>query len=142
LKARGLESRVDLLAFDAKRTPFRTGSVPTLTTYAGLLNIMQPGSLLDELRRIVGGTFLAVTHFYPEDESTNSELIRSSGLSSLMHREPALAAFRAAGWQVRFENRMTGRARPTPQAELLPGFAVDGLPVEETELEWGVLVAT
>lgn len=54
----GLYDRVSLLAFDARRTPFRDGAVEILTTYQGLLNISEPGALLRELRRIVSGTFL------------------------------------------------------------------------------------
>ncbi|MCL6430748.1 MAG: methyltransferase domain-containing protein [Anaerolineae bacterium] len=141
LRHSGLYDRVSLLAFDARRTPFRDGAVHTLTTNLGLPNIRQPGELLRELRRIVAGTFLAITHFYPEEDEANGRLIREAGLASFLYRRSALEEFAAAGWQVEIASSQRATAAPTPRGEVLEGAGIDALPVAETSLEWCLLVA-
>jgi uncharacterized protein YbaR (Trm112 family) len=142
LEAKGLYDRVSLLAFDARQTPFKDGVVEILTTYLGLPNIREPGPLFEELRRIVSGKFLAVSHFYPDREDGNAKAIRAAGLENLLFSDPALAHFRQAGFQVELANRCQGKAQPTPKGAVLQGAVVDGFPVEETVLEWCVLEAT
>jgi uncharacterized protein YbaR (Trm112 family) len=137
----GLYDRVSLLAFDARRTPFKDGAVETLTTNQGLPNIEAPGELLRELRRIVAGTFLAIHHFYPEDDEVNAAALREVGLAALLFRRPALARFIEAGWRVEAANVRAGRALPTPTGVVLEGAGIDGFPVAETVLEWCVLIA-
>jgi hypothetical protein len=141
LESFGLYEPVSLLAFDARRTPFKDGVVKTMTTNLGLPNIEEPGPLLRELRRVVGGTFLAISHFYPEDDQANAATIRQAGLSAVLFRRAALEHFVAAGWQVEVANLCTGSACPTPASAVLEGAGIDGLPVAETMLEWCVLVA-
>lgn len=137
----GLYSRVSLLGMDARRMPFKDGSIPTMTTNLGLPNIDQPGELLTELRRVVSGEFLAITHFYPEDDETNLALLRELGLAPLLVRRTALEMFAAGGWRVGIANSQSGRAVPTPISHLLEGAQIDGLPLAETTLEWCVLAA-
>ena len=137
----GLYERVSLLAFDARRTPFKPGKVGTMTTNLGLANIEQPGELLSELRRAVGGQFLAISSFFPPDDAVNGRLIREYGMDGLLFREPLLAQFAGAGWDAEVVNSRHIRTLPTPASELLDGARVDGLPVAETELEWCVVVA-
>ncbi|MGC8839721.1 MAG: class I SAM-dependent methyltransferase, partial [Anaerolineae bacterium] len=137
----GLRERVSLLALDARRTPFRDGAVATLTSNLGLPNIEHPGDLLRELRRAVSGTFYAISHFYPEEDEANGQVIRGAGLEALLFRRPCLEAFRAAGWEVDVANACRSRALPTPTGVLLEGAGIDALPVAETTLEWCTLVA-
>jgi uncharacterized protein YbaR (Trm112 family) len=137
----GLYERVTLLAFDARRTPFKNRAVKTLTTFVGLPNIDQPGLLLRELRRIVTGTLFAISHFFPEDDEANASAISEKGHSALLFRRSALEQFAAAGWQVELANTCTGQAKPTPASLLIEGLGIDGLPVADTVLEWSVLVA-
>lgn len=134
----GLYDRVSLVAMDARRTPFRDGAVSTMTTNLGLPNIERPGELLAELRRVVSGEFLAITHFYPGDDEANLRVLREFGVAPLLVRETFTALMAQAGWQVQLENIRRGRARPTPASELLDGARIDGLPVAETTLEWCV----
>jgi uncharacterized protein YbaR (Trm112 family) len=141
LGAAGLLERASLLAFDARRTPFKDKALATLTTNLGLPNIAEPGSLLAELRRITAGTFYAVSHFYPEDDAANRSAIRAAGLEPMLYRSMALPAFEAVGWRVEVENACTGAARPTPTSALLEGAGIDTFPVAETHLEWCVLRA-
>ena len=142
LKFFGLYERASLLAFDARRTPFKDRAVGTLTTYLGLSNIEKPADLLRELRRIVEGEFLAISHFFPAEDEANAAAIREVGLSPLLFRLSALDYFAAAGWQTEMANVCMGEALPTPRSVLLDGAGIDALPVVETVLEWCVLVAS
>lgn len=137
----GLYDRITLMAFDARRTPFRDGAVKTLTTFQGLANISEPGDMLGELRRIVSDIFLAMTIFYPEEDDINKAAIREMGLSDLLFHRPALDCFAAAGWQADIVDSFFGKARPTPSGVILEGVRIDGLPVSDTTLEYGVIAA-
>ncbi len=106
-----------------------------------LPNIEQPGDLLQELRRIVAGTFLAISHFFPEKDEANAAIIRQAGLSALLFRRSALEHFASAGWQVDVANACQAKAHPTPRGVLMEGAGIDALPVAETILEWCVFVA-
>jgi len=135
-----LYDQVSLLAFDARRTPFKDGAVETLTTHVGLPNIREPGDLLQELRRVVSDMFLAVSLFYPEDDEKNAEAIREAQLETLLFRPKALECFAAAGWQVEVANARAAKASPTPRSVLLDA-GIDGMPVTDTVLEFCVLLA-
>jgi hypothetical protein len=104
LENSGVYDAVSLLAFDARRTPFKAGSVATLTTNLGLPNIEAPGALLTELRRIVAGVFLAISHFYAESDEANASAIRAAQLDTLLYKRSALQQYRVAGWEVEVKN--------------------------------------
>ena len=142
LESFGLYDSVSLLAFDARRTPFKDGAVGTLTTNLGLPNIEEPGTLLEELYRIVDGTFLAISHFFPEDDETNGSIIREAGLDKLLYKRTALDQFTAADWDVELLNTCTAEVRPTPPSIILEGARMDGLPIADTTIEWCILSAT
>jgi len=137
----GLYERVSLLAFDARRSPFKDGAIKMMTTNLGLINIEEPENLLIELRRIVSGKFFAISHFYPEDDEVNAEVIKKLGVDQFLFRNSALESFYSAGWQVKMENMMIGKACPTPKSEVIEGAGIDAFPITETKLEWGVLAA-
>jgi ubiquinone/menaquinone biosynthesis C-methylase UbiE len=140
LESFGLYDQVSLLAFDARRTPFKDGAVGILTTNLGLPNVEQPGELLKELRRIVDGVFLAISHFFPEDDEVNGKVIQEAGMENSLYRRPVLQHFAEAGWEVEVKNACVGEARPTPAGVILEGARIDGLPVADTNLEWCVLL--
>ena len=137
----GLYERVSLLAFDARRSPFKDGTIKVMTTNLGLSNIEEPENLLIELKRIISGKFFAISHFYQVDDEVNAEAIKKVGLDQFLFRKPALNSLCRAGWQVKIENMMIGKACPTPKGEVIEGAGIDAFPVTETKLEWGVLVA-
>lgn len=141
LENNDLYDDVSLLAFDARRTPFKAGSVATLTTNLGLPNIEAPSALLTELRRIVSGVFLAISHFYAESDEANAPAIRAANLDTLLYKRSTLQRYLEAGWEVEVKNACVGAAQPTPQSKVLAGATVDGLPVAATNLEWCVLRA-
>jgi uncharacterized protein YbaR (Trm112 family) len=136
-----LYEKVSLLAMDARRTPFKGGAVRTMTTNIGLPNIEHPGDLLQELRRVVAGRFLAISHFFPADDETNIAIIRQFGLETMLDRDLALGAFAEAGWDVKIENICDGLSHPTPVGVLIEGATIDGLPVATTTQTWCVLDA-
>ena len=129
-----------LLALDARRTPFRDASVDTMTTFLGLANVEQPGELLRELRRVVGGRLLAIHQLYPDGDG-NEERIRELGMERLAYRTPFLEELGAAGWDTSIVFESRARALPTPPSELFGGARVDGLPVAPTEVDWVVIEA-
>jgi ubiquinone/menaquinone biosynthesis C-methylase UbiE len=139
LKHFDLDDRVSMLSFDARRTPFKDGVVGTLTTNLGLPNIEEPGNLLKELRRISAGNLFAISHFFPEDDEANRKVIRDAGLDMLLYCQAALEQFTVSGWNVEVKNACVGEACPTPASVVLEGARPDGLPVEDTMLEWCVL---
>lgn len=141
LMAFGLYDRVSLLAFDARRTPFRDGAVPVMTTYAGLNSVDQSGGLLRELRRVVSGRLLALAFFCAEDDQIHADMVRQAGREHLFFRRLALQNFAATGWRVEVSEATRARVVPTPKSALIPGATVDGFPVAETEFEFCVLEA-
>jgi len=129
----GMMDPLSLLAFDARQTPFKTGSIPIITTHFGLANILNAGPLLQELRRIASGRFL-VTHisYYPDDK-VHAEIFRRFGMHSRLDEE--LVAIESAGWRCRTLLDLEHvRHMPTPESKILPGFGLDAVPVEETEV--------
>lgn len=142
LEAFGLYRQVSLLALDARRTPFKDRSVQTMTTNAGLPNIEEPGDLLNELRRIVSGEFLAISPFYPETDEVNRRAIQQLGMESILFQANAQKQFALSGWKLSVVNMCRGQAQPTPRSQVLQGAGIDSLPVAATELEWVTLRAS
>ena len=137
-RERGVASEV--LAFDARRTPFSDGAVQTMTTFLGLANVEDPGPLFRELRRVVSGRLLAIHMLYPEADE-NAEAIRAARLERLLYREPFLEGLAEAGWDANVVFECRAKALPTPVGVVLEGSAIDGLPVAPTEIDWIVLEA-
>ena len=136
----GLYEQISLLCFDARRTPFKDGVVQILTTNLGLPNIENPAHLVKELRRIVGKSLLAISHFFSETDTNNAETIKKLGLGTMLYKSSALSQFAKAGWPVELSNICLGQAHPTPASVILEGTKIDGLPAASTQLEWALLV--
>lgn len=141
LEFQGHYERISLLAFDARSTPFKDNAVTCLVSNLGLPNIQAAGTMLQELKRVVSGTFLAISHFYPVDDPINRQAITELGLEELLYKTTTLERFSQAGWQASAENPCLSRALPTPPSRLFEGARADGLPVAETTLEWCTLKA-
>ena len=132
----GLDHLVSFLAFDARKTPFKDGVVKNMTTNLGLPNIEDPGDLVSELDRVIGGTFLAISHFFPVDDDVNRTLIEQAGVEAFVYKGSLLQHFSSSGGDVKLENVCIAHALPTPESEIIEGARADGLPVGPTELEW------
>jgi hypothetical protein len=130
---------LSFLAIDARKTPFLAGSVEILTTNLGLPNIEEPGELVQELHRVLGGTFLGISHFFPPDDELNRELIAGAGLEPFLYRESMGDQFAGYDWSVSLEACCRSEALPTPESEIIPGTRADGLPAAPTELEWSTV---
>ena len=136
-----LTKRISLLALDARRTPFRSNSIPILTTFLGLPNINNPVPLMKELRRIVAGKFFAVHHFYSEDDKENKKALIKAGLEIFSFEKSTLQQFMNNGWQVSLKNICFSKVEPTPSSLLIEDFKIDSFPVKETTLKWATLEA-
>jgi ubiquinone/menaquinone biosynthesis C-methylase UbiE len=141
LTSLGLARRVSLLAFDALRTPFPEASVGTLTTNLGLPNLRHGAGVFEEIRRILAGSFLAVTHFYPADDGSASTIV-AAGLAELLYRPLLESRVASAGLRLRRHSSRLAPACPTPPSDLFAGGRLDLLPVTDTVLEWCLLEAT
>jgi uncharacterized protein YbaR (Trm112 family) len=138
LEYKGCYDRVSLLAFDARKTPFKDRSIETLTTNLGVPNIRGTGELFLELRRIVSGRFLAISHFFPEDDG-NGEVIEQFELGDAVYKSRLVEKMSEKGFEVNTGVSCVGKASPTPVGVVMEGMPVDGLPVESTEYEWCVV---
>jgi SAM-dependent methyltransferase len=129
-RRRGIEA----IACDVRRLPFADGSVDCATTFLGLNNVEQPGSLLAELRR-VAKRLLAV-HLVYEPGTANDRDLQELELASLAYREPFVEALAEAGWRAEIASSCTALLQPTPVGVLLEGAVIDRLPVEPVEATW------
>jgi ubiquinone/menaquinone biosynthesis C-methylase UbiE len=137
-----LDDILSFLAFDARKTPFKKGAIEVITINVGLANIENPGDLLSELKRIISGTLLAVSHFYPENDDANRRAIEDAGLEAFTFKESALQYFSASGWSAKIENSHVAKSLPTSPSVIFEGARADLLPVAPTELEWCTLHAS
>ena len=137
----GLYDQLSLIACDARYLPFKDSTISTLTTYLGLANISEPGTILVEWKRILDGTLYAVSHLYSEDDDANGDAIHNLGLENFLFEQNVINMFAAVDWKVDIPSRCKAHAMPTPQSELVDGLGIDGLPVAETEIEWCVVTA-
>jgi len=140
LRYGGLEGRVSQFCFDAKRMPFRSGSVETMTTFVGFQEMRNNAAVFRETRRVVSGRLLAVSCYYSENDAGNAEAIREFGMDEMFFREPNLARFRDAGWSVEVANEQEARAYPTPKGRIHSG-TVNRFPVVRTTVRWCTIVA-
>jgi uncharacterized protein YbaR (Trm112 family) len=131
-----LDHHVSFLAFDARKTPFKTGAIEIMTTNLGLPNIEDPGKLINELNRIIGGTFLAISHFFPTNDKLNGAVIKEAGIEAFVYKDLVMNYFSSKEWNLKFENPCVAEALPTPVSEIFDGARADGLPIAPTELEW------
>ena len=141
LEWKGFYDRISLLAFDARRIPFKNLAVRQMTTNLGLANIREPAQLFKEIRRVVSGKFYSITSFYPEKDA-NRQAIEQIGLACTLYKEKVIEEMTKAGLQVEIYNRCEATAKPTATGVVLKGMGVDNLPVAETELEWCLMEAS
>ena len=138
----GLNKHLSFLAVDARSTPFRDGVVPLLTTNVGLPNIEQAGDLLAELRRICGGEFYAIHHFFPRDDSIHQQVFAEMGNELVHYEDTLLEEFMKKHWKVTLENSISALAKPTPKPILLDGAEIDRIPLVDVTLKWCTIHAS
>ena len=133
--------KLSTLSFDAGLLPFADESLPWLTTHVGLLNMSDPISVLEDLRRVTSGAFYASFQFYAPDDSEQLNSVKKPVLRKMYQRETTLAMFAATGWDAEVVFSEQTRIAPTPTSEIL-GIGIDGMPIKETTIEVAVVRAT
>lgn len=137
----GLDANLSLVACDARQLPFRAQSVPTLTTFVGLANMEKAKDVLREIKRVVADKLMAISIFYDPADTPHADIIKQLNMESLLYEMPLLAQFADLGWSATLAERFEAQVFPTPMGEILQ-VGVDGLPIAETTLTWGTLIAT
>ena len=140
-KFKGLYERLSLIAFDARRTPFKSNSIEILTSNIGLPNIEQPGSVVSELYRIAKDKFMSVMHFIDSSDSIHMDFFKGYSTTAYATRDNAIETFEKCGWKVTISNSIMAEVTPTPIGQIMEGLQVDGIPLENTKFEFCVIVA-
>ncbi|MTI67297.1 MAG: methyltransferase domain-containing protein [Firmicutes bacterium] len=137
----GLYKNISLIAFDGRLTPFKDGAIDILTSNLGLSNIEKPKDLIKELRRITKGTFLSINHFCNESDHDNVNLLKKFQLDTFLLESETIDSFKKADFNINILNNLKGKAKPTPKGELIKDAEIDGFPIKETILKWGIIEA-
>ncbi|WP_416197395.1 MAG: Ubiquinone/menaquinone biosynthesis methyltransferase [Sporanaerobacter sp.] len=140
-KYKGLYDRLSLIAFDARKTPFKDNSIEMLTSNMGLQNIEQPGEVIKEMDRITKGTFMPIMFFIDEDDKIHLDFFNKYLSTAYATRDNAIETFKRAGWNVNIANSFLANIKPTPEGEILKGVGIDGFPIVDTKIEFCVLQA-
>ena len=135
-----LLDRVSLFVFDARKTPFKDGSIELMTSNVGLNNIEKPLGLLKELKRILHGDFYSIMNFFQENDLEHKKFIAELNLVELNFLKSALEEFSKVNFRVSLENTCHSFCKPTPEGEIIKG-GIDGLPIHDTTIQWSVVHA-
>lgn len=141
-KNKGLYNRLSLIAFDARRTPFKDNSIETLTSNFGLQNIEQSGEVIKEMKRITKGIFMSTMFFIDKEDNVHIDLFNKYGNAAFITRENAVETFKRAGWNIDIANSFLANIKPTPEGEILKGARIDGFPIVDTKVEFCVIKAS
>ncbi len=137
----GVDGTVSHLVVDARKTPFRDRSIPTLVSHMGIANILDgAGEALAELRRVCRGSFLFTHMFCQPDDPDHAPILRKSG-HPLAFLDEGLKALCRAGWDVEVIVKERVPIRPTPSSTLAPDMTIDAFPLTETEFDFALLRA-
>lgn len=140
-KYNGLYNRLSLIAFDARKTPFKDSSIEILTSNLGLQNIEQSGEVIKEMKRITKGIFMPIMFFVDKKDNVHIDLFNKYGNTAYVTRENAIETFKRAGWNVDISNPFLANVKPTPKGEILKGAQIDGFPIVDTKVEFCVIQA-
>lgn len=137
-KSKGLYDKLSLIAFDARRTPFKDNSIDMMTSNVGIPNIENPGALIKELNRICNNKFMSIMIFLNEDDSVNLNFMREYGIGDYSTKNSALNLFNSEPWHCEVSKSIMAKAEPTPIGEILNG-RIDGVPLNDTVIEFAVI---
>ncbi len=140
-KFKGLYNRLSLIAFDARKTPFRDNSIVTMTSNMGIQNIEKPGEVISEMNRITKREFICVMFFIDKDDEVHMGLFNEFGNVAYATRDNALETFKILGWDIKICNSVTANIKPTPKGEIIKDAMIDGFPIRDTKIEFCVVQA-
>jgi Methylase involved in ubiquinone/menaquinone biosynthesis len=138
-KVKGLYDKLSLIAFDARKTPFKDNSIELMTSNLGIQNIEQPGEVIRELNRINQDKFMPVMFFIDKEDTTHMKLFKEFGSTAYATKENAVEIFKSSGWEVNICNSYIANIKPTPVGEILKDAEIDGFPIEDTKVEFCVI---
>ncbi|SHK54744.1 Methyltransferase domain-containing protein [Hathewaya proteolytica DSM 3090] len=138
----GMYDKLSLVAFDARRTPFKDNSVEYMTSNVGISNIENAGDVVKELHRICGKMFMPIMIFFKEQDTVHIDFMKKAGMESLATEKNALSYFSSQPWNCSVENSIDAHVKPTPTGVILDVLKIDGLPLEDTVDEYCVLKCT
>ncbi|MBD8047897.1 MULTISPECIES: methyltransferase domain-containing protein [Clostridium] len=140
-KFKGLYDKLSLIAFDARKTPFKDNAIEIMTSYVGIQNVEKPGEVISEMYRICKDEFMSVMHFIDENDKANMDFIKEFNSTAYATRSNAIETFKKCGWKAEIMNSFIAEVKPTPKGEILEGASIDGIPVEDSRFEFGVVLA-
>jgi ubiquinone/menaquinone biosynthesis C-methylase UbiE len=140
-KTKGLYDRLSLIAFDARKTPFRDNSIAIMTSNMGLPNIEQAGEVTKELNRIIQNEFMSVMLFIDKEDKVHIDLMKQYGMGDYVTRDNAIETFEKSNWKVEICNPFLADIKPTPKGQIVEGAGIDGFPIEDTKVEFCVIRA-
>ncbi|GKX28784.1 hypothetical protein SH1V18_12640 [Vallitalea longa] len=138
---KGLYDKLSLIAFDARKTPFKNNSIVNLTSNMGLQNIEQPGEVIKEMYRITKNNFTPIMTFIDNDDTVHMDLFNKFGSTAYATRKNATKTFTTAGWDMDICNSYLADIEPTPIGEIIESASIDGFPVQDTKIEYCVIHA-
>ncbi|WBW97299.1 methyltransferase domain-containing protein [Oceanirhabdus sp. W0125-5] len=141
-KIKGLYDRLSLIAFDARKTPFKNNSIEIMTSNLGIQNVENPGNVIDEMNRITKGKFMSVMQLIEEDDKIHMELMDKYSSTDYATKERAAVTFRRDNWNSEIQNSFIAEIKPTPKGKILEGAQIDGFPIQDTKVEYCVIVAS
>lgn len=134
----GLYDKLSLIAFDARKTPFKDASIETMTSNLGLQNIERPGDVIKEMCRITKGKFMPIMLFINKNDKVHMDLMGNDAYAT---RENAVSTFNECDWNVQVKNSYLADIKPTPVGIIIEGGRIDGFPLNETKIEFCTIVA-
>ncbi len=141
-KYKGLYDRLSLIAFDARKTPFKDNSIEIMTSNMGLQNIDQPEDVIKEMNRITKGIFMSIMFFIDENDKIHMDFFDKYLSTAYATRRNAFETFKKAGWSsVNIANSFLANIKPTPKGEILKRAGIDGFPIVDTKVEFCVFQA-
>ncbi|MCM1991843.1 methyltransferase domain-containing protein [Oceanirhabdus seepicola] len=141
-KFKGLYEKLSLIAFDARKTPFKNNSIQIMTSNVGIQNIEDPGNVIDEMNRITKGKFMSIMHLIDENDKVHIELFENYGGLDYATKERAKDTFKRNSWNSEIQNSFMAEIKPTPTGKILDGGQIDGFPIQDTKVEFCVIVAS
>ncbi|MBD3404765.1 MAG: methyltransferase domain-containing protein [Candidatus Lokiarchaeota archaeon] len=132
----GLYDKVSLIAFDAKKMPFKDRSIGVFTTNLGLTNITQSEEFLKELKRCLNGVAYFLTYFFPDNEDENAEILEEYELEFGFKNR--LEDMSASFFETSILFEEDSFIEPTASSEIFE-IKIDALPAIPTHVTWAIV---
>ncbi|MCK8058658.1 MULTISPECIES: methyltransferase domain-containing protein [unclassified Fusibacter] len=136
----GLYDRLSLVAFDARRTPFKNESVELMTTNLGLSNIENSGTIANEIDRISKSKVMFYLEFLDESDKAHVDFLNEYKMADMNLRSNCLQVFEDKAFTISFDNDIEVLKSPTPKGNIIEGVGIDSLPLHPIKYSCCVMV--